>query len=638
MTVEQIIERLHARRNGSGWMAPCPAHEDSKPSLSVTERDGKILLHCHAGCTVESIVAAVDITVADLFVDNRRKKTEPRIVATYAYTDETGNLLYEVVRYQPKSFRQRRPDGNGGFTWNLNGARRVLYHLQDVIAAKSVIVVEGEKDVDGARAMGFTATCNSGGAGKWDAPYSEVLRGKYVTIISDADAPGRKHAQSVSQALAGIAAGVRVVELPGAKDLTEWVEHGGTKDMLAHVISTAWTSPEPKPEDGAAVLRDLETFIKKYVILPDRVALPLAIWIVLTYCFDLFDALAYLVISSPTPRCGKTRLLECLELVVSIPRRASNMSEAALFRTIEEKKPTLMMDEAETLSNKKSERAEYLNQILNAGNRPGAVVTRVVGQGTKFETQDFSVFCPKVFAGIGSFPSTLTDRAIMLLMQRRRSSEPVARFLYRTATPEGAALAVRACAIAGQRREEIGSAYQTADLDFLTDRDAEAWSPLFAILAVLVPERLQELRLCAEHLTGAKAARSEDESLSLKLLADVRAALTDAEPGIFGEVLLEKLRSDAESPWPTEVDLNARKLARLLRPFGLVSALVRIGGKVARGYRRDELEPVFSRYLSSGGSVSVTSVTPRENIGDSSLFPSVTDPPCNGSKKGPEPA
>jgi Protein of unknown function (DUF3631) len=107
------------------------------------------------------------------------------------------------------------------------------------------------------------------------------------------------------------------------------------------------------------------------------------------------------------------------------------------------------------------------------------------------DARDFSVFCPKVLAGIGSFPPTITDRAIVIAMQRRKDSETVERFLYRTAEPEGKVLTEQAALFAGERREEINTAYCAAALDFVSDRDAEAWSPLFAILAIADPDRLQ---------------------------------------------------------------------------------------------------------------------------------------------------
>jgi 5S rRNA maturation endonuclease (ribonuclease M5) len=245
VNLEGILSRLQGvRRNGSGWMALCPAHADRNPSLSINVRDGKVLLYCHARCSAEAVREAAGIKVDELFGDNG---TAPRIAGEYPYVDETGKLLFQVVRYEPKSFRQRRPDGKGGWQWNLNGTRRVLYRLPEVLAAKSVLVCEGEKDAETAQALGLVATCNSGGAGKWREEYSESLRGKRVVIIADADEPGRKHAQQVAASLSGKATSVKVLEFPHAKDLAEWAAMGGTRGALLEVIrNTSETQPQTK--------------------------------------------------------------------------------------------------------------------------------------------------------------------------------------------------------------------------------------------------------------------------------------------------------------------------------------------------------------------------------------------------------
>jgi 5S rRNA maturation endonuclease (ribonuclease M5) len=202
--------------------------------------------------------------VCELFAD---KGSAPRIVAEYDYWDERGELLYQVVRFEGKAFRQRRPDGRGGWVWKLGDVRRVLYRLSEVLGTDEVPVCEGEKDCEAARSLGLVATCNPGGAGKWRDEYSELLRGKRVPIIADADGPGRKHAQQVAESLHGKAASVKVLELPGAKDLSEWVERGGTREKLLELMRSA---PEWNPQTGAPaqqgsriVLASAEEFLSR---------------------------------------------------------------------------------------------------------------------------------------------------------------------------------------------------------------------------------------------------------------------------------------------------------------------------------------------------------------------------------------
>ncbi len=159
MTADSIAQALQARRSGSCWMAKCPAHDDHNPSPSIKELDGKVLLHCHAGCAQHDVIDA--LKTRELWHPHRFEN--PRIVATYDYTDDHGNTLYQVVRYQPKDFKQRRPDGRGDWTWKKS-AQQVLYHLPEVLEAPIVFVVEGERDVETLREYGFVATTNAGGA------------------------------------------------------------------------------------------------------------------------------------------------------------------------------------------------------------------------------------------------------------------------------------------------------------------------------------------------------------------------------------------------------------------------------------------------------------------------------------------
>src|SRR5262249_22309813 len=182
-------------------------------------------------------------------------KVSPKEVATYDYTDETGTVLYQVVRYHPKDFRQRTPDGKGGWDWKLNGVQRVPYFLHGLKSAERVIVCEGEKDVETCWAkLGLPATCNSGGAGKWRDEHSEFLRGKHVVIVADADEPGRKHAQQVAISLHLRAASIKLIEMPDAKDLTVWVEKGGSAAEFAALTdgSPVWSpdAAQDPPKSG----------------------------------------------------------------------------------------------------------------------------------------------------------------------------------------------------------------------------------------------------------------------------------------------------------------------------------------------------------------------------------------------------
>jgi hypothetical protein len=190
------------------------------------------------------------------------KGSAKRIVATYGYTDAAGVLLYEVVRYEPKDFLQRRPDGQGGYVWKMEGVDRVLYRLPDLVAASddSIIwIAEGEKDVDNLRSAGLIATCNAAGAGKWGTLSDDsILTGHHICIIADKDEPGRPHAQDVAGRLHGRAASIKIIEVPGnaCKDASDFLSAGGDAEQLSQLWENApeWTpesKPPPQQPDGS---------------------------------------------------------------------------------------------------------------------------------------------------------------------------------------------------------------------------------------------------------------------------------------------------------------------------------------------------------------------------------------------------
>ena len=237
-----IVHDLGARRSGSGFMGKCPAHEDRKPSLSIAERNGKVLFHCHAGCSQESVLDALKSRA--LWEESAEPPARPRIVDTYDYTDENGRLLYQIVRYEPKDFKQRRPDRNGDWNWKKH-PRQVLYRLPEVLEAPIVFVVEGEKDVETLRGWGFVATTNAGGAkAVWEPEYTECLRGREVILIPDNDEAGRQRAQLIATALVHNTAKLRCLELNGSKDISAWFEQGHSEVELIHLL------------DGEGVLDD----------------------------------------------------------------------------------------------------------------------------------------------------------------------------------------------------------------------------------------------------------------------------------------------------------------------------------------------------------------------------------------------
>lgn len=249
---ERVLTRLkRVKRTASGWVALCPAHDDQQQSLSLgVGGDGRVVMKCHAGCDTSSIVSKMGLTMADLFAEKSRPvqgpdpRNRPQMVKSYDYTDADGTLLFQTCRFEPKTFRQRRPDGNGGWIWNLGDVPPVLYRVPEVVAAandgKRVFIVEGEKDADAIAAFGYTATTSPMGAGKWRETFSDTLKGAEVVILPDNDDPGKAHAEQIAASLASRGCVVRVVQLPGlpAKgDVSDWLANDKNDlDALESII------------------------------------------------------------------------------------------------------------------------------------------------------------------------------------------------------------------------------------------------------------------------------------------------------------------------------------------------------------------------------------------------------------------
>lgn len=221
-----------AMKQGREWMGICPEHEDTDPSLCINE--DKKVYYCQS-CHFKG-----------RFYDPNYKyeKKELIFVKAYDYTDESGKLIHQAVRYDnPKTFRQRRPDGKGGYIWNLKDTKTVLYRLPELLKSTGLVfIVEGEKDCDNLIRLGFTATTNPMGAGKWKKQYSEYLKDRDVVLIPDNHKEGFEHCEKIGKSLFNVARSIKWLELPGLKekgDVSDWIEKGGTKEELLELVKHA---------------------------------------------------------------------------------------------------------------------------------------------------------------------------------------------------------------------------------------------------------------------------------------------------------------------------------------------------------------------------------------------------------------
>ncbi len=233
------LEVTAPKREGREWLALCPNHDDHNESLRINEEK-----RCYR-CPV------CDFSGPLYDSSWRARENRNHIAATYDYRDERGKLLFQVVRYYPKDFRQRQPDGKGDWIWNLKGVRRILYRLPELIKAPDpVFIVEGEKDVDNLCKWGLTATTSPMGAKKWKEEYNEPLEGREIVLVPDNHKEGWDHAEQIGQSLFGKVKKIRWLELPRLKakeDVSDWIEKGGTKDKLLELTRQA---PEHNPNRG----------------------------------------------------------------------------------------------------------------------------------------------------------------------------------------------------------------------------------------------------------------------------------------------------------------------------------------------------------------------------------------------------
>ena len=256
------------------WRSPCPVHQGTRDSFAINSETG--LAQCHSQCgrgwdmiSFEQEISGLDFPRAKdrVFELVGRPKVpweERNVEAIYDYTDAEGAVLYQVLRYHGKEFKQRRPDGNGGHAWGLGGCAPVPYRLQKLRNAEFVAVCEGEKDCLTMERLGVCATCNNGGAGNFRPELAPHFNGKHVAVFPDNDDKGREHALKVAALLAPVAKSLKIVELPDLPlkgDVTDFVLAGGTLAAIRELYRKAqpWT---PEWQFGANLPSENDAWVR----------------------------------------------------------------------------------------------------------------------------------------------------------------------------------------------------------------------------------------------------------------------------------------------------------------------------------------------------------------------------------------
>ncbi len=373
----------------------------------------------------------------------------------------------------------------------------------------------------------------------------------------------------------------------------------------------------------------VRAFVRRFVVASDDAIITIALWVVHTHALDAFDATAYLQVTSPQKQCGKSRLLEALELLVARPWFTSKTSAAALVRKVAKDAPTLLLDETDAAFGGEKEYAEALRGIVNAGHRRGGVASLCVGREHKVE--DFPVFCAKALAGIGMLPDTIADRSIRIELQRRLPGEPIHRLRRRLVGNEADALRERLALLAAAGVDEFRDA-RPALPDELSDRAQDAWEPLLIIADAAGLG--DEARRAATSLSARSVA--EEEDLGLRCLRDIRAVFEAKSPvdRLTSADMIAELRAIEEGPYGMlhGREFDARTLSKRLRPFRIHPETIRYcekgssEEKRAKGYMREKFVNAWRRYTPTGGPFTDSDEQKREQEPTAETIGEVTPP------------
>jgi len=352
------------------------------------------------------------------------------------------------------------------------------------------------------------------------------------------------------------------------------------------------------------LLAAIEKFFRRFCVMPDHAYFPVAVWALATHSIEIFDTFGYLALTSPVKGCGKTRVLEVLNLLCRQPEMCACVTPASLFRMLREM-PTVLIDEMDLLEGSKSEVQDEIRKILNVGYKRGAYVPRCDGPDHKVVR--FPVFSPKALGAIGSLPRTVMDRSIAIQMQRKPKEQKLERFLLFRVEPQAVPIAQAAGRFAREFVEDIRTAYvyiaESSEIDDMpiSDRDIETWLALFAVCAVASPDRLVEIKRCAELMSKSKQAADANDSDRLKLLGDIRNQWPAVQAFWETASLIDSLLGLEESPWSEPMTkLTPVKLARLLKHFEITPSKIRdsaTGKAGVRGYHLEPFQKAWRRYL-----------------------------------------
>jgi Protein of unknown function (DUF3631)/Domain of unknown function (DUF3854) len=434
--------------------------------------------------------------------------------------------------------------------------------------------------------------------------------GRKTYVLLDANCATNSKVQQACAALVRQlrkqGADVAILDLPSGDGIN------GPDDCIGIRGDDAMTAVFEGAGEGEKVLNETVSFLRQYVILSEAQAAAIALWIAHTYTFKSAAWSPYLNVSSAAPECGKSLLLETLEFLVRKPWKVDGASPAVLFRKIELDQPTLLFDELDTTFKGDKETAQAIRQVLNAGAKYNGRVARCVGE--HHTPKDFRVFCPKVLAGIGDLPPTVSSRSLPIVLGRKLATEKVDYL-------DHGDLAIKGRAAELRNRlydwiEKRAEAFRHATPDFpevLTDRQKDGSRILLLIADAAGGEWQEKSRRVLCELYQARPA--EDTSVGIQILHDVRLVFDELGlDRIATAELVQKLVEVETSPW---AEWNRGKpmtpvsLSRLLKPFRIFPKTIRFANERAKGYERASFADSWDRYLPKAPSPPTSS---RDNV------------------------
>jgi hypothetical protein len=661
LVIREYFPSLNLKRLGHDLVATCPFHSEDTPSFHVHIE--KNTWRCFGACAKGG--SAIDLllmgelaskpldaakTIARKFgndTGNERPKRKTKVLTVAQYADfcalpesflvekfslvngESGveipyrNEQGEIISVQRRHKLEKDRKKDQRFTWR-KGDKILPYGLWLLPAFRDqstrLVVVEGASDVHVLTHCNIAALGIPGAGNFKPEMASSLVQFPEIALIQEPGAAGEKF-------VTNIVAGLKSAEYRGVVKAVVLVEKDPRALWLTCKDAAQFNETFNRAIEAAApidlyppipltrgLIEELAALFRRHVFFKEgRWPLLLAVWVIGTYLFRLFTHYPYLHFTSPTPRCGKTLLLDVVSQVAADPTPIlSNASEAVIFR-LADKGSTMFLDELDTLRNQDKEKFGAIIGLLNAGFRAGAKVPRAQKVENRFEVVYFGAYCPKVFAGLSSLTDTLEDRSLKLMMSRKTKAEHVERFNVRKQGKALEELRARLKLWAGERQKDVTDIYDVIDelvaveSKGLDDRLLDIIEPLLSIALFSDCEYSNgrgqiTTELCGlfKEMAQAKGEIADDSTLA-GLVRTLEACLkTDPEAAdvfVHSADLLAKAQD--ELPW---ID-SARKLSGQLKKFGLRSRTSNDGKAKGYSVRRDSVKELRARYLSTPAAV-----------------------------------